>query len=104
MKDIYGGVYGLEITIVDSENGYFALVQCSNHKPSVPELVPLAVRGARISFDLSGSKNGCGFPSFEGAIRNGTLMGLFYRSSKMYYLQHKPSYWQQRESTQTPPK
>ena len=102
MKYVDGGVWGLEITIVDSESGYFALVQCSDHKPGVPELVPLKVHATRISFDLTGSESGCGFPSFEGVIRNGELMGLFYRSSKIFYLRHKPSYWQQNEPIQPP--
>ena len=95
MRFMTEDLIGMEIFVLYSRDGYYALVQCSAAEPNVPELVPLKVHGQSISFTLSGPySSDCGGTAFAGTIGRGSLSGSFAGSKNMIRLQRRASHWQ----------
>jgi hypothetical protein len=96
MRFMVEDVIGMEIFVLYTRDGYYALVQCSAAEPNVPELVPLKVQAESISFTLSGPySSDCGGATFAGTISRGVLSGSFSGSKDMIRLQRRASHWQQ---------
>jgi hypothetical protein len=94
-----GDIAGLEIFIVYSINGYYALVQMAEGGPEVPALLPLKVEGDSIQFDYP--RGGNVFDVFRGKFVKWGLVGKFesaikdpISSTTTFRLKKTKSYWQ----------
>ena len=85
-------ISGMEVFIVFTEKGYFALVQFSDGAPTVPELVPLVVQGRSISF-VTNLPNGVK-GRFDGDVTQSGLRGKFVDMGEPFLLPKRRSYWQ----------
>jgi hypothetical protein len=88
-----GDVGGMEVFVVYSGEGYFAVVQLAEGVPSPPVVAKAKVEGARIEFTLpAGGAQGAS--KFAGTISAGGLTGRFEGDAKPTFLRRKQSYWQ----------
>jgi hypothetical protein len=87
-----GDVIGIEIFLVYSNRGYFAVYQSSEGAPSVPVVLPAKVVGSSVSFQIPSEIDSRG--SFMGTIDNNELTGCFSGNGQSIHLKRKPSYWQ----------
>lgn len=87
-----GDVIGIEVFLVYSNRGYFAVYQTSEGEPSVPVVVSARVDGSSVSFQVPPEIDSRG--SFNGAIGNNELTGRFSGNGQVVHLKRKPSYWQ----------
>ncbi|MFC7301086.1 hypothetical protein [Cognatiluteimonas weifangensis] len=90
-----GDVVGVEITIVYSDSGYFALVQCAEGSPGAPSLVPATVDVSTVSFSLPPQADSdCPATQFQGTISKRGLTGTFKDTNWPGLLKRRHSYWQ----------
>ena len=86
------GIYGDEITIVYSRNGYYDLYQQSTGKPAPPMLQVATVKGNSLSFALQ--RNGNTVDVFTGTLTQEGLVGNFQNSHKIIRLPRTNSFWE----------
>ena len=86
-----GDVYGLEVFISGTTQGYFATVQEAEGSPNAPVVVPLKIDGRRIEFELPDPD---GTRTFRGEISSTAVVGSFNGSPKKLVLRRGKSYWQ----------
>lgn len=88
-------VIGVEVFIVYSRNEYQAIVQCSEGAPGIPQVIPVVVSGASVSFVVTSEQSGCPTSSFSGVISKAGLQGSF-KGTESYpgFLKRGRSYWQ----------
>lgn len=85
-----GDISGLEVFIVVTNKGYYAVIQDSLGYPDVPVVVPVDVAGDRVRFRFS---NSAGEEQlFEGRVTRKALFGKL--NGEPYSLPRKKSYWQ----------
>ena len=89
--DEAGDVVGTEVFVVYSAEGYYAVIQVAEGKPSVPTVVPMTVDGARVSFSLPGEQGG---GLFRGQVTDSSLSGRFADGRAPWDLKRGKSYWQ----------
>jgi hypothetical protein len=91
-----GDVGGVEILIVFSlTNGgrigqYYAYVQLAEGVPDVPQVVPVAVTGDSISFELAGPY--ARISPFQGRVVGDSLIGRFQNGWDLR-IGRRESYW-----------
>lgn len=85
---------GAEITIVVGGDGYYAIVQCAEGTPGVPQVVRAQVEGLTVTFGLDDAKSGCPVSVFSGTIDMQGLIGAFEGSAWPGLLKRGKSYWQ----------
>ena len=90
-----GDVVGVEITVIYSDSGYFALVQCAEGSPGAPQLIPVTVEGSTISFSLPPQADSdCPATNFLGSISKRGLTGTFKDNDWPGFLKRRRSYWE----------
>jgi hypothetical protein len=87
-----GDVLGAEISIVNSNRGYYVVYQISEGEPAVPVVLPARVAGSSISFVVPPEGNPRG--AFAGTIGDQELSGTFAGNKEQIHLKRKASYWQ----------
>ncbi len=87
-----GDVIGIEVFLVYSNRGYFAVYQASEGEPSVPVVISAKVDGSSVSFQVPPEIDSRG--SFNGTIGNSELTGRFSGNGQVVHLKRKSSYWQ----------
>ena len=85
-----GDVFGTEIFILYSTDGYWALVQIAGGAPGPPVLVKAMVKEGRIEFTLPDDMGG----RFVGRVSRKGLVGKFERFTEETKLSRRKSYWQ----------
>lgn len=86
-----GDLLGIEIFIVYSRDGYYALYQECEGSPSVPQLLPVKVNGTAISFTVPTRGT---YGEFSGKVTPNELTGTFLNTDNHISLKRKNSYWQ----------
>jgi hypothetical protein len=87
-----GDVLGTEISIVNSNRGYYVVYQISEGEPAVPVVLPAKVAGSSISFVIPPEGDPRG--AFAGTIGDQELSGTFAGNKEQIHLKRKASYWQ----------
>jgi hypothetical protein len=98
-------VSGVEIFLLNSDDGYFALLQCAEGVVSKPVLLPATVSGPLLypdgfkGYELeiqahSDSASHCPKAKFRGVIRAPGLKGHFDGTEYPGILSRRRSYWQ----------
>ena len=87
-----GDVNGIEVFLVYSNRGYFAVYQSSEGEPSVPVVVPAKVQGTMVTFQVPPTVDARG--TFTGTVIDNELSGTFSGNGQAVHLKRKPSYWQ----------
>lgn len=87
-----GDVLGIEVFIVHSNRGYFAVYQSSEGEPAPPVVIPVKLTGTSVSFEVPPSVDARG--NFTGTIDAKGLAGSFSGSGEKVRLERKASYWQ----------
>ena len=85
---------GVEVSLVIGGDSYYAIVQCAEGVPGVPEVVPVQVNGAQITFRLENSKSGCPTGLFSGSIDSNGLTGAFEGTKWPGFMKRGKSYRQ----------
>ena len=88
-----GDVTGMEVFIVYTVDGYYAVVQFAEGTPVVPVVVPIKVNKASIQFTvpLPNGSNG----QFVGTVTDDALIGRLENGGEGFKLRRRNSYWQQ---------
>src|SRR6266581_1023640 len=90
-----GDVLGMEVGIVVSRDGYFAIFQASEGEPSVPVVVKVIVKNQEVQFTIPEGTIFSG--TFTGKIDNTGLRGSIEGYSSGYasklFLKRQASYW-----------
>ena len=87
-----GDVNGIEIFLVYSNRGYYAVYQSGEGTPSVPVVVPAKVQGVMVTFQVPPAVDARG--TFTGTINDKELSGSFSGNGQTVHLKRKSSYWQ----------
>jgi hypothetical protein len=88
-------VNGMEMFVLNSNDGYFALIQCAEGSPSRPVLVPVSIAGPFIDFSIRNEPaSHCPKTRFKGKISATGIKGNFEGTNYPGMLKRKKSYWQ----------
>lgn len=85
-------VLGVEIFLVQTESGYYAIYQSSEGEPAVPVVLPAEVSGTSVRFQIPADTDARG--RFDGRVDAKGLTGTFSGNAERITLERKPSYWQ----------
>ena len=88
-----GDLGGMEVFVLSSKRGEFALVQMAEGAPSAPVLVSASVKDSTITFTLPSSSALGGLGAFLGVVKGGHLRGRF-ANDYVIDLPRGKSYWQ----------
>lgn len=92
-----GDVVGVEVILVFSREGYFAIFQSAEGAPSVPVVVPASVKSEMVQFEVP---VGNGVSVFNGSVSKEMLIGEFSGGAinkegrRVFLLPRRLSYWQ----------
>ena len=90
-----GDILGMEVSIVGSREGYFAIFQASEGQPAIPAIVKVIVKDQEVQFTIPEVTIFSG--TFKGTIDNnglrGSIEGYSGYASKLF-LKRQASYWQ----------
>lgn len=88
-------VTGVEILLVFSRAGYYAVMQCAEGAPGVPMVLPAKVAGSSVEIEPPLSKDSrCPNSKFRGTIEESGLRGTFEGTDWPGFLERGSSYWQ----------
>jgi len=90
-------VTGVEIFLVFSRSGYYAVMQCAEGAPGVPVVLPVKVAGNLLEIEAPLRKendSGCPASKFLGTIEEAGLKGSFEGTEWPGFLKRGGSYWQ----------
>ena len=89
-----GDVLGTEVHIVFSQDKHHAVIQCAEGAPGVPVVVPVAVSGAEIEFEVPDQRETLCCPGkFRGTVSKDALRGKFDTCHDKLVLKRRQSYW-----------
>lgn len=89
-----GDVVGMEVFILNSNAGHFAMVQIAAGPIADPVLVVAKFDGNKIEFTLPTTAGIEPMGKYTGKITSTGLLGKFEKESKTQFLKRKKSYWQ----------
>ena len=87
-----GDVSGMEVFIMYTSEGYYAVVQFAEGSPLVPLVVPVNVDKSSVRFTVplpTGAKR-----QFLGVVTEEGLIGKFENAGEKFNLKRSKSYWQ----------
>ena len=87
-----GDVVGMEVFILYTGEGYYAVVQFAEGNPLVPVVVPVKVYKSSVSFTVPLSTGASG--KFIGIVSEEGLIGKFENGGEKFILKRNKSYWQ----------
>ena len=87
-------LHGVEISIVIGGKGYFAIVQCAEGVPGIPQVVPAQIAGLSLQFTLENSATGCPASAFQGTVSANGLTGAFEGTTWPGFMRRRKGYWQ----------
>jgi hypothetical protein len=89
-----GDVIGLEIFLLNSSSGHFAMVQIAEGPIADPVLVEARINGNKVNFTLPSTSGFEDKGKYTGTITARGLLGKFEKETKLQLLKRKKSYWQ----------
>jgi hypothetical protein len=88
-------VTGVEVFLVYSRDGHYAIVQCAEGEPGKPFVAKANVNKNAIEFEVpSNSDSLCPKGMFRGTVSSKGLRGKFEQMDWPGFLPRKKSYWQ----------
>ena len=90
-------ITGIEILLVHSRFGYYAVIQCAEGAPGVPIVLPAKVSGNVVEIAAPAKddiRSGCPASSFRGTFGETGLTGSFEGTQWPGFLKRTNSYWQ----------
>jgi len=93
-KETYD-IVGMELTIVKSSSGYYAMVQEAEGELGIPTIAKLTVKGRRIEFSTLGPAHDSMPPrKFVGNIREDGIEGIWVEAGIAERLTKGKSFWE----------
>ncbi len=89
-----GDVVGMEVFVLNSSAGHFAMVQIAAGPIADPVLVVAKLDGNKIEFTLPTTAGFESMGKYTGKITSTGLIGKFEKDTKTQFLKRKKSYWQ----------
>lgn len=87
-----GDVVGMEVFIMYTEKGYYAVVQFAEGTPLIPVIVPVNVDKSSVRFIVPLATGASG--KFLGVVTEEGLLGKFENGGDKFKLMRRKSYWQ----------
>ena len=91
-----GDVIGMEVFLVYSKKGYYAIFQDSEGEPSIPVVISAKIDSKNITFIIPRNSGTSYSGEFKGRFTERGLVGAFKGIKQKIILERRNSYWQKK--------